>query len=244
MYLRIGSRLRPFLEARADAIAYVPEYDVGRRMVAVRESWRVSGRLVLEHNATGQRAMTTALRQLETDLSQFRPDVVILEDDGVTPTFFELLAGDCVSGPDITEIILPAEGTDIYSIATPYAFTVEATRSLNNLTNSIVEFREEVDFDPGGLVYGHVGGAINFAERQIFKENEIWRATQSGVVVGKYGPVSIPGPLWPAALVKAPRMTEPSPRILAPVLQEYETRYVYTFESATPIPRLSPHILT
>lgn len=235
MYLQIGSRLRPFNEVKAPAIAYKPIYDAKRRMIAVEETWQISGRIVLQTNAT-QTNMTKAIDLLKRDLDTVRPDLRFLEDNGSTPSAFVLLRQDCIDGPNLIDASFPSDANDVYPTGVMWQAVFAAKRSLTN-SNVILEFSETLSNPEGGRVIGMVGGSINFAEVQLFRANEPYRYIQSGRAVGLFGPPTPPPPLWPAFRVR-PDISQPvmvSPRILYPVAQEFERSWTYEFVSNFPL---------
>lgn len=235
MYLKVGNFIRPFNEARA-SISYVPRYDVKRRLVEIEERWDISGRIILQTDATQSR-MTRALQLLDRDFGQYRPDLVFLEDDGVTETFLQLRRGDCIDGPYIGESGLPGDGADIYATGVGYRVTMIGVKSVVGAgANVIVSFDEQVAQLSGGEVLGHVGGAINYPELQRFKQHEVYRYVQSGSAVGLYGYLQPPSALWPGAQTRRNRLVKISPRVIGPVRnREYEIRWEYEFESIFPL---------
>lgn len=235
MYLKVGNFIRPFNEARA-AIRYTPRYDVKRRLVEIEEVWEISGRIVLQTNATQSR-MTQALQLLDRDFGQYRPDLVFLEDDGVTESFLQLKRGDCIDGPYVGSSGLPSDGADIYATGVSYQVTMVGVKSIVGAgSNVVLEFTEQVSQLSGGRIEGHVGGAINLAERQVFRQFEPYRYVQSGRAVGLYGYVQPPPPIWPGAQTRRNQPVKVSPRVIGPVRnREYEISWSYEFEHVFPL---------
>ena len=240
MYLRIGSKTRPFNEARA-SIRYQPIYDAKKRMIAVDEMWDISGRIVLQTNAT-QTRMTQAINLLRADLSQDRPNLVFIEDDGVTESAFKLLANECIDGPRFDLAGFPSEGTDVYATGMSYSVAAVARRSLSSNSNPVLGFNETLSNPEGGTELGFVGGAINFAELQVFRENAPYIYIQSGSAVGMYGHIAAPPPLWPQFQLRRNKPVYMSARNIGPVNTEFETQWEYTFGSVYPLIGL-PHEL-
>lgn len=234
MYLKVGGRLRPFNEARA-GISYLPRYDARQRAVAVEERWEITGRVVLETVAT-QTRMTQALRVLESDFNQPNPDLEFIEDDGSTPSFFRLLRSDCIDGPKIVASAFPQDQADIYSTGTSYSITMVGVRPVaGSGANVVLEFSETWEQISGGRKEGYVGGAINYPERQVFKQHEAYTYVQRGSAVGLYGYIVPPAPLFPFHQTADNRPVYVSPRVIGKVNTEYELSWIYEFASDTPL---------
>lgn len=235
MYLRIGGRKRPFNEVKSPVISYRLSYDPYKRVSTIEETWQLSGRIVLQTNAT-QRNMTTAINLLKEDLfASQRPDLVFLEDDGVTPSAFQLLASNTFEGPLLTEHSFPSDAADVYATGVMWAAVFTAKRLPAGTNNPLIEFAETVANPSGGRIEGMVGGAINFPERQVFKENEPYVYIQSGRSVGLLGYPDPPPPLWPAFQTRRNKPVLMSPRIPGPPSQEFEIQWEYEFMSETPL---------
>lgn len=231
MYLKIGGVTRPFNEADA-SISYTPVFDGSRRIIKIHQVWQIDGVVVQQTNAT-QTNMTAKLEQLRRDFSQDRPDLVFLEDDGVTPSALELLASVCLQGPELTNFSFPKNANKVYSNGHPYTATMEADVWSGAAGNPILEFEEEViDEGSGGWERVHVGGAINLPEEQIGTQYAPWRYTQSGTSLGLYTWPNIPPPIWPAMLKKPyAKITRTSPEVLGTVDQRFRISWSYSYES-------------
>lgn len=241
MYLKIGGRLRMFNEATA-SVSYRPVYDSQRRMTYVDETWNITGRVVLQTNAT-QRNMTIALDQLKRDMSQHRPDLQFIEDDGYTATTFRLLASQCLNGPDLIDLQFPGGEEDVYATGVAYSAQFDARKLASGSGGDpIIEFSETLVNPSGGRVDGFVGGAINLPERQIFKQHEAYTYTQSGRAVGLYGYPVPPPPLWPGAQLRRNKPVYISPRIGGQRPMEFEVQWEYQFGSVFPLIGV-PHVL-
>lgn len=242
MFLKIGGRIRPFNEADA-SITYTPVFDGTRRLVKTKQSWQIDGVIVQQTNAT-QSGMSAKLRVLEQDFAQYRPDLVFLEDNGSTPSALQLLASNCLQGPELTNFSFPKNGEKVYSNGHPYTATMEADVAVNSSGNPILEFKEEViDEGTGGWERVHVGGAINLPEEQLGTQYAPFRYKQTGFAVGMYAYPRIPPPLWPSKLKKPnPQITRSSPEVLGVVDQRFRISWAYVFESQYPLTGV-PHRL-
>ncbi len=239
MYLRIGTRMRKFNEANA-SVSYAPVYDNRKQAIYVDETWNITGRLVLQEDAS-QANMTLAINQLARDLEQPRPDLQFLEDDGYTPSAFRLLAANCLEGPNLISAEFPSGGNDVYATGVAYSAQFQARKAIAR-NDAITEFSEQLSNPTGGQVEGYVGGAINLPERQVFKQSEPYTYTQSGRAVGLYGYPIPPLPLWPAWQLRRNKPVYLSPRISFPIPMEFEVQWEYNFGSEFPLIG-TPHIL-
>ena len=232
MYFKIGGVFRPFQEVDA-AISAELRFDGSRRLVATRQVWQISGRLVLQEDAT-QTNMTAALGQLDQDYRQERPDLIFYQDDQTTPSHLQLLRANCLDGPNLTNFSYPQSPDKVYANCVPYAATFEADVPINSAGNPIMEFREEViDVGSGGWERVHVGGTINPPEEQIGTQFNVYRYQQTGSAVGLYDYPQIPPPIWPAALKRPnPRKVKSSPEVQGPVKQRFRIQWTYEYEAS------------
>jgi hypothetical protein len=235
MFLKIGGRVRPFNEADA-SISYTPIFDGQRRIVKVHQVWQIDGNVNLQTNAS-QTRMTQSLRILEQDFSQYRPDLVFLEDNGSTPSALQLLASNCLQGPELTNFSYPKNPNKVYATGHPYVATMEADVIGAATGNAILQFSEQVVSEgTGGWERVHVGGAINLPEEQIGTQYNPYVYRQSGFAVGLFGYPTIPPPLWPSKLKRPnPQVVDVSPEIIGPIDQHFRRSWTYIFESAYPL---------
>lgn len=227
MRLQVGAYTRPLNEA-VTSISYSPIFDQSRRMVGVNERWDTNGRVVLQSGS--QANMTVALADLERAVIQSNVDLVYLEDDRNVQTAMKLRTADCANGPVLMDFGYPNQADDVYSNGMGYRVIWEGRR-MTSLSNSILEFEEQIIEEPGGAEYVMVGGAVNFAERQLAWQNRPWTYIQAGRAVGMFARPSIPPPIWPFALTNAvPRITLISPRVLGTIPTEFGIQWEYRFQ--------------
>jgi hypothetical protein len=229
VYLSINSNLRPFNEVRV-SVSYEPMYDVRRRMIAVSEVWDMSGRIVLQD--ASQSAMTVALRKLDSDFSAYRPDLRLVEDNGQTPAFMQMLAQDCIEGPYIRASSLPSDPADIYATGMSYQISYVGVKSIVGTgSDALMSFTETLDNPRGGVRMGYIDGAINAPELQIFKQREAYEYVQTGSAVGLYGYPKPAPSLWPQFQIEELRPKYMSPRVIGRVNREFEIQWTYRFQS-------------
>lgn len=242
MYLVLGGKTRPFLEANLDDVSYEGVYNAFNQMRQVKETWRISGRIVNDDiGGTSAAAawMTEAVKEFRTDLvTANRPRVTFLTDD-MSVSAYDMDPMVCVEGPTIQDISFPI-GEDIYTTGHNYSFGVTATRAVGS-GHDVLEFSESLENSAGGRLIGHVGGIVNPAEPQVFKEFEPWRWSQTGSAVGMYGYPLIPGPIYPANQIRPVRIKLYGPEIIYPVPQRFKIDWSYEFESNVALPPTTPH---
>ena len=246
MYLVLGGKTRPFLEATVDDVAYEGIYNGFRQMLQYREIWNVSGRIVTDQTVTSaaQAAswMSGAINELRNDLlTMVRPRVTMLNDD-LSVSCWDLDPLACVEGPTIQSIRFPRDGQDIFVTGNNYAFQVVAVKNLTSSgAHGVLEFNEGLENVAGGQINGHVGGIINPAEPQVFKQFEPWKYIQSGSALGQYGFPNIPPPIYPSSMTRPVRKKVYSPEIAFPVPQRFRIDWSYEFESSVALPLVPPH---
>ena len=246
MYLVLGGKTRPFLEASVDSVAYDGVFNAFRQMLQYRETWSVSGRIVTDQTVTttAQAAswMSNAITELRNDLlTMVRPRVTMLNDD-LSVSCWDLDPAVCVEGPTIQGIQFPKDGQDIFVTGNNYSFQVVAVKNLvGSNAHGVLEFNESLENTAGGQINGHVGGIINPAEPQIFKQFEPWKYMQSGTAMGQYGYPTIPPPIYPSSLTRPVRRKVYSPEIAYPVPQRFRIDWSYEFESNIALPLVPPH---
>lgn len=233
MRLKIGSAIRPNNEA-VSAITYSPVFDQARVMIAVRERWDTSGRIVLQN--AGQTEMTVSLSQLLVDIAQSNVDLIYLEDSRNVDTALKLLVANCLKGPYVVDAGLPNQANDVYATGMGYRVIWEALKPFGTLGNAIIEFSESINCVPGGEQRVMVGGTVNFPQRQIGMQHKHYTYVQSGSAVGLYNYPYPPPPIWPWALVcDEPVVTHVSPRQVGVVDTEFPMSYEYRYEWHEPL---------
>jgi len=229
MFLKVGGEIRSIAEVKT-APQYKLFYAGNRSLYKLGVTITIDGRIVLQDNAT-QTQMTAEINRLTRALSTPRPDVVLLNDDGVTPSAFAFYANQCIDGPNLQELSFSTSDSSVYSASQPYTATYYA-ESLVTTGSQIVEFKEMIDCDPGGEERVMVGGAVNLPERQIGRQYAPWKYTQQGTAVGLFAYPEVPPPLWPGFLVKdEPRVMDESPDTQGPIPMNFRRSWVYQYES-------------
>lgn len=243
MYLKIGGAIRPFVEADIQP-SYQNFYDGRRVLYKVGITLRIEGRIVLQQNAS-ERNMSVAIQVLLQHFRQSRPDIVLLESDGITPTPISFTSANCLQGPDVLDLALESNEGKVYSTSQPYSATVYLEQLTNSAANPIIEFRETIDDSgEGGFERILVGGAINFPEEQIARQFAPYRYIQQGYAVGLLGYPSVPPPIWPGALKRQrPRITKEGPTPTGRVLTNWRIAWAWEYESAYELFG-NPHYLT
>lgn len=226
MILQIAGLRRPNNEAVVSP-SYSPVYDFTRRVEAMRVRWDISGRVVNFPVATKAQTDSEVLA-LANAFTRPNPFIALLGDDG-SPTPFLLDPSRCLQGPSLIDMSFPVEESDVYVTGLSYRVVYEALQFVNR-NSDLLEFEEEVSEDPGGLSYVYVGGAVNFPERQVATQHKSYKYVQSGSAVGLMTYPVIPPPIWPFALMAAPRISMSSPRVKGTIDTEFRINWEYGFE--------------
>jgi hypothetical protein len=111
--------------------------------------------------------------------------------------------------------------------------TVEAMESVGPEAGRIIEFSQRIDFSGGGAEVAYLQPNVGFPTGQTTRTNTPFNATQSGRIVHWDGYGSLPAPIWPAALIAAPKVTLENPTYNGAAAFNYPQSYTYTFQSAS-----------
>jgi hypothetical protein len=202
MILQIGAITRPNNEAVV-VPSYTPIYDLTRRVEAMRIRWEITGRVVNYPVAT-QSITSNEIRTLETAFKSINPRCALLADDR-SSTPYVLDPSQLLQGPYLVDYTFPTSEAEVYATGLAYRVSLEAVQWVGASGTDLLEFNEEVSEDPGGTTYVYVGGAVNLAERQVGFRQKSYKYTQSGSATGLLTYPQIPPPIWPFALLSAPR---------------------------------------
>jgi hypothetical protein len=227
MYLKYGSYSHNTGECDIN-ISRKSEYNDAMNRWAIRERWQINGLLT---NPTGDLStMQTLTGSLITAYGTEGLDLTFhLPDDSVTQ--HALYTANCLGG---TKVIKPVsfptgEGTEAITYRT-YTVVVEGLILVGSET--LKSFSETLTFSGGGPAYGHLECMIGLPVKQKLRNYTIYRVTQSGEAVGILAYPAVPGPIWPPALIKAPRIQRKSPRKYGSSYIDYPTTWSYEFESS------------
>ena len=100
---------------------------------------------------------------------------------------------------------------------------------------TLLSFVETLSFSGGGPTYGHIETLTGLPVKQQLRNYTVYRVTQQGQAVGISGYPSVPGPLWPAALMRGGSSERRSPRRIGNSYTEYPITWQYEFEAAFPL---------
>lgn len=230
MILQVGSVRRPNNEAVV-VPSYTPIYDYTRRIEAMRIRWEITGRVVNFPVAT-QAITSSEIATLEAAFRQPTPNCRLLGDQGeATP--FVLDPGQLMQGPYLVDYTFPTSEAEVYATGLAYRVSLEGVQNVSQGGLDLIEFNEELSEDAGGLTYVYVGGAVNFAERQVAFQKKSWKYTQSGSATGLLAYPKIPPPIWPFALLAAPNITAQDPLFKGKIDTHYRINWEYQFEWPT-----------
>ena len=240
MILRVGNLKRPNNEAVV-VPSYQPVYDFTRRVTSMRIRWDISGRVV--NFPTASQMLTSAeVIALSNAFTTENPYLALLGDDGSTPTPFVLDPSRCLQGPYLIDMSFPASEQEVYVTGLAYRAVFEAVQYVG-VGSDLLEFEEKLSEDPGGATYVYVGGAVNFAERQLATQQKTYKYTQSGSALGLLAYPLRPPPIWPFALMQSPRSELSSPQFKGTIDTHFRTVWEYNFEWHTKligVPHRSP----
>jgi hypothetical protein len=227
MILQVGPVTRPNNEAVV-VPSYTPIYDLTRRVEAMRIRWEITGRVVNYPVAT-QAITSTQIRELEAAFKSTNPRCALLGDDrSATP--YVLDPGQLMQGPYLVDYSFPTSEAEVYATGLAYRVSIEGVQYVGTGGTDLLEFSEELTEDPGGTTYVYVGGAVNLAERQVAFQRKSFKYTQSGSATGLLAYPVIPPPIWPFALLGAPRCVLQNPINQGTVNTGFPVSWEYNYE--------------
>lgn len=237
MYLRIGTYTHRIGEPQI-TITKRPVVTDGGLPVAHTHTWTIQGKLL----GTGQADMTTKINALITAYQQVDPNVTLLLSDGTTPSSHLIVASQTrggvriVQGPDF-----PDGGGAEYATKRSFSVQIEAEIPVSAPQNTLMTFTESLSGWGGGPRDTLIETMIGTPIRQRLRNATIYHAIQSGVAIGYTTWPNPPGPLFPAAMLEAPRISRDSPERIGTGFKNYRTSWEYRFQSALPIGGI-PHV--
>lgn len=227
MILQVGSIRRPNNEAVV-VPSYSPVYDYTRRIEAMKIRWEITGRVVNSPVAT-QAITSSEIAALEAAFRSKDPVCRLLGDKGeATP--YVLDPGQLMQGPYLIDYTFPTSDAEVYATGLAYRVSLEGVQYVGQGGLDLIDFTEEVTEDQGGLTYVYVGGAVNLAERQVAFQKKSYKYTQSGSCTGLLAYPKIPPPIWPFALLQAPKIVKSDAQFKGKVDTHYRVNWEYQYE--------------
>lgn len=228
MILQVGSIERPNNEAVV-VPSYTPIYDYLRRVEAMKIRWEITGRVV-NFPIARTSITSTQIRDLENAFRGNTPRCALLADDR-SPTPYLLDPAQLMQGPYLVDYTFPASDEEVYATGLAYRVSLEGIQYVGGGgSNDLISFSEEVTEEQGGTTYVYVGGAVNAAERQTAFQQKSFKYTQSGSATGLLARPRIPPPIWPFALMQAPRLIIGGPLNQGRVDTDFTISWEYNFE--------------
>lgn len=192
--------------------------------------WNLQGMLV---NQSGNpTTLAGMIRNLENAYSVPNQDLVLFQPDGSTVSSHFLYAGSTLGGVRITKPVSYPQGTGPQGVTyRTYSIEIAALLPLGAETG-LSEFHEEIQSSGGGPARGLLEPLMGLPVEQLRKQNTIYRATQQGRAVGFGAYPTIPGPMWPQALITSPNITMGSPQRVGNSYINWPISWIYQYESA------------
>lgn len=157
-----------------------------------------------------------------------------------SPLAISINAEDTISGINVTQPpSFPTNKDAAYVTYLPYTIALAYEQFKIDELFSLKSFTESLQFSGGGPKIMHLETATGLPQKQIVRQNTIYRAVQSGQAVGMYREPVPPAPIWPNALVDTGNRGYTNGRVIGPIGAATQTEravsWQYTFESATPL---------
>lgn len=181
-------------------------------------------------------AMDTAVRNLLTAFESNGKDFVVYLPDGSTASQLSLYSAPAMGGVRVIEgPTLPSLANAAYVTWLPVTFVLEAEYPADNAGGLLLDFEETITFEGGGPQYGWLKPLVGVPQRQLLRQRDTYRATQSGFSIGAFARPLPPNPLWLNALMKNPSAIKRSPKRRGGTYTDFYTAWEYTFESDSPL---------
>lgn len=184
---------------------------------------------------SGQSAISSAMRTLQSALAVPYRDLILYQDDGAESATIMKNAGSITGvvitrGPDFPE----NRGSE-YATTRYFTFTAECEYPLPNAGTVLLEFQETLTFSGGGPLYVCKRAINTGPQRQLVCPQDAYRVVQQGRSVAFAVTPVYPPPTWPFALKQAPDIKRISPGRLGPSQVNIGVEWTYMFESVTPL---------
>lgn len=213
----------------------------GGDIIGVEERWTLTGNLI----ASSETAMNSSVQALLTAYNRDGKDLALLLSSGADSALV-LRSQDCDGG---TKVIQRPSFPDFrgpaYTGYLPYSIAVMGTRDTTGGEDGLISWTEQISREGGGPRFGMRETLNGYPIKQQLRQATIYRVKQSGQATGRYSYPTPASPLWPAALMEAPKVTHSTPtRRGSSGRRQYvdwTVSWEYSFESAVPL-RGSPSI--
>lgn len=198
-------------------------YSETREKFSLTEEWTVRSEIL----GSGEADLTTKINAFEAAMIDGL-DLVLYEEDGVTPTAHSMLDCRVIGGPSYPNATGPE-----YAVLRTVDVTFQSVTYFNP-SSGLIFFRETVTRSGGGPVRIMVPVISGPARRHQTQEEAPYFATQSGTAIGTgLTYPQEPGPLFPGSELRAPDITNTAPVTDGKLYRE--TSWRYEFGSSQPL---------
>jgi len=194
---------------------------------SIMEKWIIDGKLI----PTSSQSINGLVAGLSDAYSVDGLDLGLYDDGSRTSLYLD--SKSCIGGTQVAQHPSFPTSRDAALVTNmPYKITVRGERPITTRESLLVSFRETIRRSGGGPLFGYTETLYSLPVPQRRRRHTIFRATQSGSAVGRYGYPEVPRAIWPASLVGNPKIVEIGPKRRAGGDNEnYEVQWVYNFES-------------
>lgn len=232
-YFQFGNYKHAVAETEIDFQRRAVASDTGE-IIYVTTSIDIQGTLI----AATQTALHKAIGQLQDAYATGGKDAILRFPNG-SATHIKLLTADCLGGVRVTmPPSFPSNRDGSYTTWINYRLQLEGDVFVEATENTIA-FSETTVFSGGGPEYGHLRPLNAPPIKVMLRSHSVFRCVQSGQAEGLLYRPTMPAPLFPDALMKAPeqRLTSPKRRGFGDdlTLMRFQTAWTYEFESASPL---------
>lgn len=133
----------------------------------------------------------------------------------------------------------PSNRDAAYVTFMPFSIGLEAEIAVTDPETLLESFVETLAFSGGGPIDVHLVTAVGLPQKQRPRQHLPYEVIQSGSAMGLYTYPTVPLPLWPADLVKAPAINQTGGRLVGSGssrrYMHFGITWRYEFKSALPM---------
>lgn len=205
--------------------------NAGGQITSTIQSIQVTGYL----SGTSSSDLTQKSNSLYSAIIQPGLDLAMYDGNNAL-TALKLLSSLSITGTRLSQP-LQFSGTagNEYVNSRYFSFAMEAEYPFASAAAFLMSFHETLNVEGGGPIYVYRPSLDVAPQKQLVYLSTTYRATQQGEAIGYRSYPAVPGPIFPAALMKSPNISFGSPERRGLGYQNFRVTWHYDFESATPL---------
>lgn len=233
MYFQYGSYKHDVGEVELQRNVLPQRSPASGLIVAYQHQWSLKGRILI-NSGTGADLSQKVLKMISAYSVDGRNAGLVNDDGTVVPDAF-LYSQNMLGGVIVTQPPAFPDGSGAAGVTYwDYLIRLEATYIPSN-SFDIEEWTETLSTEGGMSTFVHMEPIWGWPVKVTGKQRTIYRATQTGRARGRTMRPNPAGPLFPFALVRAPRYAKSGPRLMNGAYVDYGIEWSYEYESITPL---------